>query len=514
MKNFLKFFTLLFLMFMLTSCQKKGPFTITYIVDDQVYESEQNSFSHDNNFALPRITSGKDGYLFDAWYENNQFTGKRHISTNSLPKKNVTLYVKWKIDDREIDSLLKPYSEINLEMSLNLPTRYKNFFVKYQSSKPEVLLNDGTLKRDYKPTSLNYKVIYTDLDTNETFEKDYVINVAGYKPLETGKIRSSYVYRSYDTFSDRHFDLLEIVNFSFISVGGDGNIIVGQTYYNDAKRLVPIANEKGVYALICVGPSAQWSNFTKSKEAINRFADGIVSLINDYGFDGVDIDWESPTLSETVQYYNLMKTLYEKVKANNPNHLVTSAIMAGSSYIPRYSFRQTLEYLDYVNLMTYTMVSEGGYYQNALYDSSTYHDPEAKAGRTIVGISIDRSVMGLTNAGVPKDKIIVGVPFYGIIQKKLNNSWVYTGESIAYHSLLNYIGSGDYIKRFDEIAKVPYLLNNDKDIFISFEDPGSIMVKGKYIKETGLAGMMYWEHHHDETMALLNALSNSLLNND
>ena len=89
-------------------------------------------------------------------------------------------------------------------------------------------------------------------------------------------------------------------------------------------------------------------------------------MINLYGFDGVDIDWETPLSEEATSFTNMMRVIYEKVKANNPNHLVTAAIAGGMWQPPRYDLVNSHQYLDYINMMTYGMVSNNGYYQNAL----------------------------------------------------------------------------------------------------------------------------------------------------
>ena len=125
---------------------------------------------------------------------------------------------------------------------------------------------------------------------------------------------------------------------------------------------MPKAKELGVYVIMSVGPSAEWREFSKTAEKEN-FANNIIELINQNGFDGVDIDWETPRAwaGEDVYYTELMKIVHQKVKANNPNHLVTTAISGGSYQGPNYNLRNSGKYIDYINLMTYHMAANGDY---------------------------------------------------------------------------------------------------------------------------------------------------------
>ena len=79
-----------------------------------------------------------------------------------------------------------------------------------------------------------------------------------------------------------------------------------------------------------------------------------------------------------------MNAIFEKVKAANPSYWVTAAIGGGKWQPPKYDLTNSTKYMDYVNLMTYSMATGNGYYQNALFKSTK------KA--TLVSCSIDESV--------------------------------------------------------------------------------------------------------------------------
>ena len=212
-----------------------------------------------------------------------------------------------------------------------------------------------------------------------------------------------------------------------------------------------------------------------------------------------------------------MKVVYEKVKANNPNHLVTTAIAGGMWQPSRYDLENSIEYLDYINMMTYGLVSNNGYYQNALYKSKVFNNPENLAGKTLTSCSIEESIQIFNDFGVPNNKIIVGVAFYGIVQTREYSestsswsSWQKFGWLSYTNISNNYLNDNDYIYKYDSNAGVPYLISKDGTTFISYDNPRSIREKSEYIKDNGLAGMMYWQNGLDLTGALLSTIDQNL----
>ena len=230
-----------------------------------------------------------------------------------------------------------------------------------------------------------------------------------------------------------------------------------------------------------------------SESTRKNFAKSMVNLINTYGFDGIDIDWETPKSSEKENYTLLMEELYTAVKANNKHHLITSAIGGGMWQPPRYDLEHSAKYHDYINVMLYSMCSSSGQYQNALYPSKTKNDSVNGCGYTLVSCSFSESVDIYNDLGVPNNKLILGLAFYGVKQTKTDGAYK-SGGSVLYNTLKsNYLNNSNYIYVYDEVAQVPYLISKDGSTFVSYDDPRSIKAKSAYVIETGCAGLMTWE---------------------
>ncbi len=280
---------------------------------------------------------------------------------------------------------------------------------------------------------------------------------------------------------------------------------------------MPKARANGDWVIVSIAPDSEWSTIAQSNTRINTFADNIVNLINTYGFDGVDIDWETPLQSEKTRFTEMMRVINTKVKINNPNHIVTAAIAGGTWQPPNYDLVNSHQYLDFINMMTYGMVSNNGYYQNALYKSTIYDYPTFKAGKTLNSCSIAESVAIYNSYGIPNSKIIVGAAFYGIKQTRTYDTasstwsdWSNAGSVSFTYITNNYLTSSLYKAYYDSNAGVPYIVKTDGTEFISYDNARSIGAKSAYIIENGLGGMMYWENGLDSTGSLLNAMKEGL----
>lgn len=405
-----------------------------------------------------------------------------------------------------------------IDSNLTFLTEIYDFYVELDNQEVDIISNEGILARPYVEKEVTITVKISD-GYNTTY-KDYTYLVEGYKSLDK-PIRSGYIYRSYFRVDDYYFDNQEILYtaFSLADQYGDFPDSLNSRYWGNVRsNIMPKAKEKGVRVIMSVGPSSEWRYFSQTKELRENFANNIVQLIKQHGFDGVDIDWETPRsqYGENILYTELMKVVHEKVKANNPNHLVTTAITGGSSQPPHYNLKDSGKYIDYINIMTYGMASVDGMYQNALYHRQSFHNPEFLAGRPPRNANISDSITIFNNYNVPSSKLIVGLAFYGMRQLRTydaeNNtysSWTSFG-SLDWQDILIELEKENQRRVYDEISQVPYIINDEGTIFISYDDPVSIKAKAEFVMENEIAGMMYWEYHHDYENTLLKAMVENL----
>ena len=90
-----------------------------------------------------------------------------------------------------------------------------------------------------------------------------------------------------------------------------------------ASYVLPNAKKEGIYVVPSIASSSSTFSLVASDATLrHNFALNIVKVINQDGYDGIDIDWETPSSSEKANFTLMMQEIYTAVKANNPNHIV------------------------------------------------------------------------------------------------------------------------------------------------------------------------------------------------
>lgn len=225
-----------------------------------------------------------------------------------------------------------------------------------------------------------------------------------------------------------------------------------------------------------------------------KFAADCKRVCTQYDLDGIDIDWEFPgnnsskESSPADERHNYSLLMRDIRKALGPDLLLTMA----SNYTPdSYNFRECIEYMDFVNVMCYNMASNPNHHA-ALY----------RGGAVSKGYyTSQESVNAHLKAGIPRDKLVMGMPFYG------NGS---LGE-ISLARVNELIASGDYTDHWDDTGKVPYLTDKSGTMQVGYDNARSLGYKCDFIIRQRLRGGMYWDYAEDdaegsERMTLYNKL--------
>lgn len=225
--------------------------------------------------------------------------------------------------------------------------------------------------------------------------------------------------------------------------------------------------------------SGNFSEMAADPYKRKAFAEDCRRIVDEYGLDGIDIDWEYPgsglagissSPKDKDNYILLMKDLRNSL---GNDKLLTLASPATVSF---YEFKPIMPYVDFVNIMAYDL-NRPPYHHSALFRSELSGEMTA-----------DEGVRAHIESGIPAEKIVLGVPFYG------------HGKKGEYPDFINYkdIKVVDGMKEmYDEIACMPYIVNESGDMVICFDNPESLKRKCEYVNEYGLAGIMFWDYSGD-----------------
>ena len=317
--------------------------------------------------------------------------------------------------------------------------------------------------------------------------------------------------------------MLDVIHYAFAAIGTDGKIKAGDTaidYTNFTKFKALKAQYPHLITLISIGgwnDSDRFSDVALTDVSRKTFAQSVVSFIRQYGFDGVDLDWEYPVSGtggravDKTNFTLLMKVLREtldaQAKVDRRYYYLTFAGGAANWYLNNIELSKVSQYIDYALDMTYDL--HGPWDTYADFNSPLYTPNESSPQYKI---SVDSSIRAWLSAGIPKGKLVLGIPFYGYVYngvKNTNNGLYQTftsAKAVGYDSIVsNYLNKSAYTKLTHSTAGVPYLFGNNT--FISYDDAASVKKKAQYARSQGLRGTAAWELSYDRSAVLLKAMA-------
>ncbi len=294
------------------------------------------------------------------------------------------------------------------------------------------------------------------------------------------------------------------------------------------KKLVELkAKNPDIKILISIGGwtwSKHFSDAVLTDTSTKNFATSGVAIVSKYNLDGIDIDWEFPGMvgdsnsyrPEDKQHYTrLFKDLRQGLdslkKITRKQYFVTTAVGASQQFIEHTEMDKAQQYLDFVNIMSYDFTD--GTDTMAIHHTNLYASTNDSTKH-----SADIAVRLFMAAGVPANKLVIGIAFYGRAMQMrtdknhgLNEKRVKPvplgGFTYIHDSLVNKRG---YIRYWDSMAHAPYLFNEERKIFITYDDEESVKDKCDYAKKHKLAGVMFWEYFGDRKEYLLKTIADDL----
>jgi chitinase len=274
--------------------------------------------------------------------------------------------------------------------------------------------------------------------------------------------------------------------------------------------------------------SGNFSDAVLTKQSRQAFIDSVVAFIGKYELDGLDIDWEYPGQAgagnrfrpdDKENYTEVLKELRHRFdqeeKTLHRRLYLSVATGSDTNWLEHTEMAKVQKYVDTVNLMAYD------YYEPGSEPTTGNNAPLFTDPRDPKHVSADESVRAYEQAGVPAAKIVLGVPFYGHEWGQVpaeNHGLFQPGKPVpnAFAKYANLTATmlkpdSGFVRCWDSDSAVPYLYNAATQIFVSYDDPQSMALKGQYALDHKLAGIMFWDYSGDPTGTLLDAIDKTLL---
>ncbi len=199
---------------------------------------------------------------------------------------------------------------------------------------------------------------------------------------------------SWGSINNIQYDKLTHINYAFAIPRADGSL---EPLANASKlqQIVSLGHQQGVKVLIAVGGwelgdgggvDRRFSELAANASTRTAFVNTLVNFVNQYDLDGVDMDWEYPREGNEPQHFELL--MQELGQAMHSRGKLLTAAVVVSGWNADGVLSGVFDDVDFLNIMAYDGNNHG---------------------------TMAQATGGLDywlGRGLPKEKTVLGVPFY------------------------------------------------------------------------------------------------------
>ena len=295
----------------------------------------------------------------------------------------------------------------------------------------------------------------------------------------------------------------------------------------------------------------EFEKATSTPARMEQFSQSLVDFMQQYNFDGIDIDWEYPENDTTAQQYlDLHRIVREKLTElglrTGRYYQLSCATTPRISKIQYIKPKEIIKYVDTVNYMAYDY-SGGSFGLDTMagHNAPLYKPSIMSQKDEADGLWIDATIKAYLAQGVPPEQLLMGIPYYSrswigipdtelvaglpgmgglatqlpaeggesdddgkFIQNSTGGMW--GNGSNPYYRMEDLLAgtptsstwqdtnvvtwmAKDYKRYWDNSAKVPYLYSKTDKIYHSYDDAESVGIKVDYIMDNKLGGAVVWD---------------------
>ncbi|SCO88428.1 related to endochitinase [Fusarium oxysporum] len=233
--------------------------------------------------------------------------------------------------------------------------------------------------------------------------------------------------------------------------------------------------------------SANFSSAASTPGRRVRFASTSVSLMWNWGFDGIDIDWEFPY--DEIDAANLVLLLeairneldlYARTYTSGHHFLLSIAAPAAPEHYKKLQLNDIGRIVDQINLMAYEYSGSWDHISGHNANLFPYKRPVTRLNLDYTltesfetSINTDYAIKDYLGAGVPAEKIVLGIPVFG-------------------RSFEDNLGVG---KTFSGVGEGSW---GERGVWDYKDTPSVVQKKAEYVLGHGLGGSMFWEASADK----------------
>ncbi|EAU32456.1 predicted protein [Aspergillus terreus NIH2624] len=332
------------------------------------------------------------------------------------------------------------------------------------------------------------------------------------------------------TPTDLPLDALTHVNFAFASIDPSTYQVVTMdsetpaSLFKETTNIKSIKQDLSVYVSIGgwtfsdnnTATQPLFGEIAASESKRRTFAQNTVHFMQQYGFDGVDIDWEYPGAGDrggkpedTENYVLLLKTMREVFDKSGGDYGLTFTAPSSYWYLRWFDLEKMVKYVNWINVMT--------------YDLHGVWDAENPIGSIVQGhtnlTEIKTALELFWRVDINPSKLVLGFGFYGrsftLSDPECSKPGCpfkgasdpgpcsNTGGMLGYYEIMSILDGASGKKRakitptHDKDAAVNYFIFDD-DQWVSYDDKTTFKQKVDWADTIGMGGAMIWASDLDD----------------
>ncbi|KAH6655949.1 hypothetical protein BKA67DRAFT_675964 [Truncatella angustata] len=258
-----------------------------------------------------------------------------------------------------------------------------------------------------------------------------------------------------------------------------------------------------------------WSRMASTAAGRKSWSKSVLHTVMEYGFDGVDLDWEYPVASDrggseedAENYIKLLKELRSVFDEEGTSYGITFTIPTSYWYLQNFNISAMVSEtgVNWVNVMSYDL--HGTWDGNN--DGSRWTESVLAGHTNLTEIKIALDLLWRND--VDPSKIVLGMGFYGrtftLDDTECSTpgcAWAGAGQAgdctatagiLSYKEIVELMADSNSLLVWDEDAAVNYMTYGE-DQWVSFDTNQTFQQKIDFANDHCLGGIMIWAVDQD-----------------
>ncbi|KAI3385274.1 hypothetical protein SNEBB_002725 [Seison nebaliae] len=294
-----------------------------------------------------------------------------------------------------------------------------------------------------------------------------------------------------------------IIVINSIAPNNASELIINRNLSRIADRLKVLRNKNKKLKLMLslTDERKKLNEISTSIDRTKKLGENCKKFIRSLDFNGIDIDWEFPTIHHRHNSTVFMKTFREYFPLGQ--FLLTFCIGSALTIVETsYEIEELCGIVDFAMLMGYD------YHYYSYYDKLTGFNGPLYANsfdklffRTMNDDYMMKFLMDKKKC--PREKLILGIPIYGRIWRLFSSEYhslhapaVADDGDMMYTQMCLKLKRGEFIRVWNSESKVPY--SYSKRQWVSYEDELSVFYKAQWVKDNYFSGAFSFSLNCDD----------------